>query len=309
MHTSSKIPMPAISLAAVPGRRNAILDIAVEAEARGFCGIYLPSLGDNLSLATALAVRTSTIEFGTSIAPIYFRSPLDMGQAAAFIHEVSGGRFRFGIGVAHAPAHARYGVTVGKPLADIRSFVATLRGAERIGELPPIVLATLRQRMIALAAEVADGMVFANGSLSHMAKSLSVLPPSRRNDEQFFIGNMIPICIDDDEAAAAAVNRRTLTHYAALPNYRNYWMEAGYEEEMNGVAAAIAAGQPEKIADHLSDKWLSDNTLYGSASKVLQGLEAWYDAGIRTPILVPSSAKGNQFKAIEEVFALCAKLS
>ena len=52
MHTSSKIPMPAISLAAVPGRRNAILDIAVEAEARGFCGIYLPSLGDNLSLAS-----------------------------------------------------------------------------------------------------------------------------------------------------------------------------------------------------------------------------------------------------------------
>ena len=309
MPNGSNIPMPAISLAAVPGRRNAILDIAVEAESRGFAGIYLPSVGDNMSLATAIAVRTSRIEFGTAIAPIYFRSPLDLGQAAAFIHEVSGGRFRFGIGVAHAPAHARYGVTVGKPLADIRGFVTTVRGAERIGELPPIVLATLRRKMIALAAEIADGMVLANGSRSHMATSLDALPKSRRDDENFFVGNMIPTCIDDDQAAAAAVHRRTLTHYATLPNYRNYWREAGYEEEMNGVEAAIAAGQPEKIADHLSDKWLSDNTLYGPAKKVLEGLEAWYDVGIRTPILVPSSARGNQFKAIEEVFALCAKLA
>jgi hypothetical protein len=40
----------------------------------------------------------------------------------------------------------------------------------------------------------------------------------------------------------------------------------------------------------------------------LEGLEAWYDAGIKTPILVPSSAQGNQFKAIQEVFELCARL-
>ena len=43
------------------------------------------------------------------------------------------------------------------------------------------------------------------------------------------------------EIAAAAVHRRTLVHYAALPNYRNYWREAGYEEEMNGVEACLAA--------------------------------------------------------------------
>ena len=36
------------------------------------------------------------------------------------------------------------------------------------------------------------------------------------------------------------MNRKTLTSYAFLPNYRNHWKEAGYEEEMNGVEAAIA---------------------------------------------------------------------
>ena len=300
--------MPALSLAALPGRRKAIIKLAQEAEARGFAGIYLPSLGDNMSLATALASATQTITFGTAIVPIYFRAPLDLAQAAAFVHELSDGRFRFGIGIAHAPSHARYGVSVGKPLSDTRQFVETIRAAERIGELPPIVLATLRKKMIGLAGEIGDGLVFANASRSHMNNSLSALPAAKLDDPNFFIGNMIPTCIDDDEEAAAAVNRRTLTSYAMLPNYRNYWREAGYEDEMDGVEAAIAAGEHLKVAEHLSDRWLADNTLFGPQDKVLEGLRAWYDAGIRTPILVPSSAKGNQLTAIAELFELCEQI-
>jgi len=302
------MPMPAISLAAVPGRRAAIIEFAQQAEQRGFAGVYLPSLGDNMALATVLATATSRVPFGTSIMPIYFRAPLDLAQTAAFVHEVSGGRFRFGVGISHAPAHARHGVTPGRPLADMREFVATMRSAERVGSMPPIILATLRKRMIKLAAEIADGMVFANGSRSYMATSLGELPAAQRADENFFIGNMIPTCISDDVAAAAAVNRRTLLNYARLENYRNYWREAGYEQEMDDAEAAIAAKDNSALSAALSDRWLADNTLYGPVDKVLEGLEAWYAAGIRTPILVPSSAAGNQLTAIEELFAACAKL-
>ena len=76
------IEMPAISLAAVPSRRHRIIEFAKEAEERGFAGIYMPSLGDNMALATALAMATDKIEFGTSICPIYFRAPLDLAQHA-----------------------------------------------------------------------------------------------------------------------------------------------------------------------------------------------------------------------------------
>lgn len=298
------IAKPALSLAAVPGRRHRILEVAKEAEARGFAGLYLPSLSDNMSLATALAFSTERIPFGTSVTPIYWRTPLDYAQSAAFIHEVSGGRFSFGIGVSHAPAHARFGVKVGKPLGDMRDFVADLRAADRVGELPPLVLGTLRKKMIALSAEIAEGMVFANGARSHMAESLSALPAGKREDSAFYIGNMIPTCISDDLEAAKAVNRRTLTSYAMLTNYRNYWREAGHEEEMAGVEKAIAEGAPERIPECLSDKWLADTTLFGPPAKILEGLEAWHDAGIRTPILVPSSAAGNQLTAFQEMFAL-----
>ena len=263
----------------------------------------MPSLGDNMALATALAMATDKIEFGTSICPIYFRAPLDLAQHAAFIHELSNGRFKFGIGVAHAPSHSRYGVTVGKPLSDIRDFVSTVRSAKMVGELPPIVLATLRKKMIGLSAEIAEGMVFANGARSHMQQSLSNISDDAKAGD-FFIGNMIPTCINDDEAAAAAVNRKTLTSYAFLPNYRNYWKQAGYEEEMNAVEDALAANDLDRVPECLSDNWLADTTLFGSASKVREGIEAWFDAGIKTPIIVPSAVSGGQMQALQEFFDL-----
>ena len=115
---------------------------------------------------------------------------------------------------------------------------------------------------------------------------------------------MIPTCISTDRAAAAAVNRKTLGFYVTLPNYRNYWKEAGYEEEMEAIEKALAQGERDRVPELMSDAWLSDCTLYGSPSEVREGIEAWVESGITTPIIVPSSAEGNQMKAFEELFAL-----
>ena len=296
--------MPALSLAAVPGRRKATIELATEIEKRGFAGIYGPSMGDSLALCEALAFATKEIPFGTTIMPIYFRQVVDFAQTASFIHEVSGGRFWFGVGVSHAPALKSRGISAGKPLTDIRNFVEELRAVPRAGELPPIVLATLRKKMISLSEEIASGMVFANGARSHMQESLSAVSDKARGSDDFFIGDMIPTCVDDDIEAAKAVNRKTLTSYAMLPNYRNYWKEAGYVEEMEAIEKAIAAGEQDKIPQFLTDKWLADTTLFGPAKRVRDELEAWFDSGIKTPILVPSSANGGQMRAFEELLAI-----
>ena len=207
------------------------VELAQEIERRGYAGIYCPSFCDGIGLCEALALTTKTIPFGTSIANIYTRHASDYAQTAALIHELSAGRFLFGIGVSHGPVHDRLGITVGKPLADVRHFVEQLRiGAQRQGDLPPVALATLRKPMVRLAAEIGQGAIWANAARSHMARSLSHLPADKRAARDFFVGNMIPTCISDDRAAAAAVNRKTLVGYVTLPNYQNYWIEAGYED-------------------------------------------------------------------------------
>ena len=237
------IPLPALALAAVPGRKARTLDVAREIETRGYAGIYCASFGDGMGLCHSLAHVTERIPFGTAIANLYMRHPSDYAATIGSIHELSQGRFRFGIGVSHGPMNDRAGLETGKPLADVRRFVEQVRGTKRVGDLPPIVLAGLRKKMVGLAAELGEGVVFANCSRRHTPESLSVLPEVARANDDFFIGNMLPTCISDDLAAAAAVNRRTLVMYVHLPNYRNYWKEAGYVAEMDAIEKAIETGR------------------------------------------------------------------
>ena len=293
---------PAVSLAPVPGRRKVSIELAQQFEKEGFSGIYSPSVIDNMTWCALLAQVTNEIPFGTSIANIYTRHPYDYAQTASFIHELSGGRFHFGIGVSHGPMHQRLGLQVGKPLGDIRKFIHDVgTSVPQASALPPIVLATLRKPMVKLAGEIAQGAMWANAARSHMADSIRALPEAKRTDPAFMIANMVPTCIAEDRAAAAAVNRRTLTSYVRLPNYQQYWIEAGFEEEMLAIRQAIANKQEEKIPHLMSDRWLQQVTLYGTATEVREGIEAWYDAGVNTLIVVPTSAHGNQMVAFEEL--------
>lgn len=255
-----------------------------------------------MGLCVSLAHSTSTIPFWTSIQPIYYSHPVEMGNMAAHINEVSGGRFRLGLGVSHGPVVKRLGVESGKPLADIAEYVATMRGNEKFsGELPPIYLATLRDKMLELATRISDGAIWANASLSHMASQVASARSAK--GDSFFMANMIPTVIDDDRKAAEAINRRTLTGYVTLPNYRNYWRAAGYVEEMDAIEKVLETGDRDGLPAAMSDAWLRDCTLGGSGDVVRDGMERWAATGV-TPIAVMSSTSGGQAKAITELFDL-----
>ena len=296
--------LPAISIVATPTKRSAILQLAQEAESRGFAGLACPSLGATLGLCTSLAHATSTIRFWTSIQPVYYNHPVEMSNTAAHIHEISGGRFGIGLGVSHAPVVQRLGVTTGKPLSDMSDYVAAMRQNSRFsGELPPVYLAALRDKMLALSVDIAEGAIWANASLSDISRQVGLVPNERRSD--FFMANMIPTVISDDEEAALAIHKKTLTGYISLPNYRNYWRQAGYEDEMNAAEIMLETVPKEELAQSLqkvmSDRWLRDCTASGSAAAVREQLAEWSDKGV-LPIAVMSSTSGGQAKAIAELF-------
>lgn len=298
--------IPALSLVASPTKRADVLELAREAEHLGVEGIACPSLGGTMGLCTSLAHVTSTIRFWTSIQPLYYSHPVEAGNAAAHIHEVSGGRFGFGIGVSHAAVTKRLGVETGKPLADVERFVADMRSNERFsGALPPVYLATLRDRMLDLAMRIADGAIWANASLAAIPRQIERVRAAV--DRDFFLANMIPTVIADDIEAARAVHRRTLAGYAILPNYRNYWRQAGHAEQMDRFERVIASTPKDQLAERLresmDDAWIDDCTISGNPTRVRECFAAWRDAGV-TPIAVMSSTSGGQIKAVREFLDL-----
>ena len=293
--------MPALSVIGTPTKRAAILELATEAEHRGFAGLASPGIHGNLAMCGSLAHVTHTIPFWTSIQPIYHGHPAEVAVTAGHLHEVSGGRFRLGLGVSHELSMNRLGISTGKPLHDMTTYLAEMRSANRSsGPLPPIYLATLRDKMLDLALAEADGAIWANASRRYMPTQVARV--SAANRDHFFLANMVPTVIDGDIAAARAIHRRTLAGYLTLPNYRNYWKQAGYEDEMVAVEAALAAGNRDALPDLMTDGWIDDCTISGSAHEVRDRFDDWMSLGV-LPIAVMSSTTGGQAIAIGELFA------
>jgi alkanesulfonate monooxygenase SsuD/methylene tetrahydromethanopterin reductase-like flavin-dependent oxidoreductase (luciferase family) len=296
--------MPALAVIGTPTKRNAILELAAEAERRGFAGLASPGVHGNLALCGSLAHVTKTIPFWTSIQPIYHCHAVEVAITAGHLHEVSGGRFRLGIGVSHEPSMNRLGINTGKPLHDMAEYVAAMRAATRpAGQLPPIYMATLRDKMLDLALAEGDGAIWANASRRYMPTQIARVKAAGRNN--FFLSNMVPTVIDADLDAARAIHRRTLAGYLTLPNYRNYWKQAGYQEEMNAIEQAIAEGDRDRLPSLMTDAWLDDCTISGSAHAVRERLDDWMSVGVQ-PIAVMSSTTGGQAVAIGELFAAYA---
>jgi alkanesulfonate monooxygenase SsuD/methylene tetrahydromethanopterin reductase-like flavin-dependent oxidoreductase (luciferase family) len=300
----SAVPaLPGLSLVATPTKRRAVIEAAQEAERRGFPAIACPTIGGALGFITSLAHATSTIEFFTSIQGIYGVHATELGSLASHVGEVSGGRFRLGLGVSHHAMTKRLGVQSDTPLVDIREYVAALHANERFGgRLPPVYLAAMRDKMLDLALDIADGALWANASLRHARVQVNRVRPAHPDA---YLGVMIPTVIDDDVEAAAAVNRKTLDVYLGLPNYRNYWRAAGYGEGLVHVEAALANGERTGLAALMGDDWLADCSLYGPVDRVRDGFAAWAELGVH-PIAVMSSTSGGQLHAVSELFAAFA---
>ncbi|MEY4196639.1 MAG: hypothetical protein RL482_731 [Actinomycetota bacterium] len=285
-------------------KRHAILELARRAEELKFAGIACPSLGATMGLCVSLAHSTNEIKFWTSIQPIYYSHAIEMANTAAHIHEVSNGRFALGLGVSHGPVIDRLGATTATPLADIKNYLATMKAQERFsGDLPPIYLAALRNKMMHLASEISNGAIWANASRKSIATQIALLPDSKRSN--MFLANMIPTVISDDSEAARAIHRKTLVGYVTLPNYRNYWRACGYGEQIDAFEKILSESSKEsrntEIISAMDNEWLDDCTISGDVDTVRERLYGWSQIGV-LPIAVMSSTSGGQAQAISQLF-------
>ena len=100
------------------------------ADELGYESINCPHIAarDSFTLLSALAMVTERVSLGTAVAPIYHRSPASMAQTAATLDDISGGRFRLGMGVGHRVTMGGWhGQEIGKPTVEMREYVAIVR--------------------------------------------------------------------------------------------------------------------------------------------------------------------------------------
>ena len=115
------------------------------------------------------------------------------------------------------------------------------------------------------------------------------------------LSNSAPACVSEDRGAALLAIKRYLLFYLKLPNYQNYFVEAGYEEEVMAARSAIGNGDNESLRAAISERMASDVALFGTKAEVLEKAEAWAAAGITHLVLDSTSTTGDHLKAAYEV--------
>lgn len=253
---------------------------AQRVEACGYGALWIPeAVGrDPFGHLAYLASKTSSLVLATGIANIWARDAMTMAAAQKTLVELSRNRFLLGLGVSHAPiVEGLRGHRYHKPLSTMRDYLekmatAVYRAPAPV-EKPPVVLAALRDKMLSLAREKADGAHPYLVPVTHTRKARKILGKGK------FLAPAQAVILETNSAKARATARGYMKSYVPrLPNYKKNLLELGYTET--------------DFSDGCSDRLVDDIVAWGDVDTIKARIQAHYDAGADHVCILPLSTEG-----------------
>jgi probable F420-dependent oxidoreductase len=260
---------------------------AARAEELGYSGAFSTESANDPFLPVALAASgTREIQLGTAIAVAFPRSPMQTAYTAFDLQRLTGGRFVLGLGTqVRAHVERRFSASFSEPAARMHEYIRALRAiwaawqdggdlsfegrfythtlmppnfrpAPLDGPPPPVHLAAVRERMLEVAGEVADGvMLHAFLTAEHL--DTVVLPALERGLERsgrtrrdLHIGCGLFVAATDEEWEAA---RRRIAFYGSTPGYWPVLETHGLRELGEALHTHSRAGEWDQMAALVDD--------------------------------------------------------
>ncbi|MEZ5570888.1 MAG: TIGR03620 family F420-dependent LLM class oxidoreductase [Halioglobus sp.] len=239
------------------------VQFAQQLEQWGYSALWIPeAVGrDPFSIIAHLAAHTKKLIFATGIANIYARDPMAMNAIHKTLSELAPGRFILGLGVSHAPLVKDIrGHTYEKPVSTMRNYLDAMHNALYLGamaqEQAPVLLGALRQNMLKLSIEKADGAHPYFVPVAHTAWAREVLGP------QALLCPEQMVLLERNADEARRIARTHTATYTALDNYKNNLKQFGYIDadfENNGsdklIDAIVAWGDEKTLSNRIEAHW------------------------------------------------------
>jgi probable F420-dependent oxidoreductase len=278
-------------------------DLFRRIEAAGYDDVWTSETAghDGFTPLALAAVHTDRLRLGTGVVNPFTRGPAVLAQHCAALADASGGRFVLGLGSSSNVIVERWnGVPFEKPLSRMRAAIEGLRpvlagdrgpGGFRLETPPaapvPIVVAALRGKMLALAAELGDG-AFTNFLPLSGARQVADAfgAPDKELVCRFFC---FPAA--EDEALGAA--RRMLVAYATVPVYAAFFRWLGWGERIDPMAEAWTSGDRARAAELAPEELVREIFVFGTPEEQRARLGEFAAGGIDTLILSPFAPPGD----------------
>jgi probable F420-dependent oxidoreductase len=307
--------------AGLPLRR--MHDLARDAAAAGFSGLVITESGRTAYLGCTAAALAADIDILTGVAVAFPRSPMVTAQVAWELAELTGGRFRLGLGTqVRAHIERRYGVDFEHPGPRLREYVLALRaifesfrsGAPLAhdGEYwklsllpamwspgaieapdPPIDIAAVNPWMLRLAGQVADGVhVHPLNTDPYLRET--VLPSlaagaAKAGRDPASLQVIVPTfaapgSTPEEIQQWREVARMQIAFYGSTPNYAFIFEQVGRDDTTPRLRERQKAGDVAGMAAVIDDELLELFCVSGDWATVADGLIARYD-GVATRVV------------------------
>jgi F420-dependent oxidoreductase-like protein len=292
-------------------------DAAVLAEQLGYsCLTMGESWGeDALTSLAQLAAVTSRIRIGTSIVPVFARSPANLAMSALNMDRMSEGRFFLGLGTSgRLVVEDLHGEAFAKPLTRMREYIDILRRAMRGERLDhdgeffhvkrfqlritpyrpdlPIYIAALSPASLRLTGELADGWLPIFLAPSRMAAATAEIEAGARSAGRSLadirISPQVSIYVTDEPGAARDRERPHIAFYTGGMGvfYHQYMHRIGFGAEADRVRQAWEARDRDGAARLVTDEMVDAMTIIGTPAQCRDQIQKFFDAGVHEVRLV-----------------------
>jgi len=297
---------PRLALATGAMSLDAVVEAARDAERLGCEAVLVGEAGleaDAFVTAAAVLSATSTVRCGPGIANAYDRHPVALARAAASLDRLAPGRALLGVGRSEAdwvvgslgerwePSPLRDALHIIRPLlggeavshqgARWSAQVAAPPSRSAAGHRVPVLLAAVGPRTLRLAGALADGVLLNYGAppeyvrwaVEEVAEGAREM--GRDPAEVDVYGILLAARLDaPDGPRRLEYVRDTLARLHALPE-QGRWL------------GTRAGGSPQKWDEAALRRF----AVVGTRDECLARIEAYRDAGLRCPALMPSALR------------------
>ena len=273
------------------------------AEERGYSDFWTGETNgpDGFTPLALAAAWTSQMRVGTGVVNPFTRGIPVLAQHAAAMADASSGRFSLGLGSSSNVIVERWNqVPFTKPLTRVREAVEALRpileggrgpGGFKLETAPshpvPIVVAALRDKMLRLAGERADG-TFVNflplSALPHVTEQIREGERAGgREGESEVVCRFF--CIPQSPEEGMGVARFLLSAYATVPVYEAFFRAHGWGDALDPMVSAWNEGDRKRALELAPEELIREIVIFGTPDEMRARLDEFVAGGITTPVL------------------------
>ena len=292
----------------LPGPLHSHRDKLAELADLGYTDIWSAE-SDGADAFTPLAMAAAwepRLRLGTAIVPAYTRSPACFAQSVASMADAAPGRFAIGVGSSSNVIVERWnGVPFVEPYKKVRDVVRFLRDALsgekvtkkydtfevqgfRLGvrpeQMPPILVAALREGMLKLAAREGDGAIINWLSPADVIKVAGVVSDAAGGADKEIVARIF-CCPSENADVVRAAGKFAIAAYLNVPVYAEFHRWLGRADVLQPMWDAWAVGDRKAALAAIPDHVVDELIVHGSPAECRAKIQQYFDNGVTTSSL------------------------